>query len=145
MGRSVSFAARPEFNMTLEEAFPKVEANFVPFGSRVLLQIRSAKDMTKGGIALPTESRDTELWNTQVAKVVAVGPVAFRNRQTLEFWKEGPWAAVGSYVRGPKFGGDKFEVHIPGREKDEVALFHIVNDLDLMGAVEDPLAVVAFV
>ena len=38
----------------LEEAFPSVEPGLIPFGSRVLVQIRSAKKTSAGGIILHT-------------------------------------------------------------------------------------------
>ena len=59
-----------------EDAFPNTDPGVRPFGSRVLVQFRQAKMKTKGGIILAGETRDTEVWNTQVAKVVALGPLA---------------------------------------------------------------------
>ena len=78
----------------LAEAFPAADAGVQPFGSRVLVQIRTPKSKTSGGIILHSESRDTEKWNTQVAKVVSVGPLAFKNRNTMEQWPEGSWCKV---------------------------------------------------
>ena len=127
----------------LAEAFPAVSAGIQPFGSRVLVQIRTPKRMSTGGIIIDTGSRDTEKWNTQVAKVVAHGPVAYRNRNNLEPWPEGSWAHPGDYVRVPKYGGDRWEVELAD---GEVALFVIFNDLDILGKVEgDPLAIRAFI
>jgi co-chaperonin GroES (HSP10) len=127
----------------LAEAFPAVDAGIQPFGSRVLVQIRTPKKKSAGGIIIDTGSRDTEKWNTQVAKVISHGPVAYHNRNTLEPWQEGSWAHPGDYVRVPKYGGDRWEVPL---SDGEVALFVIFNDLDLIGKVEgDPLAVRAFI
>lgn len=127
----------------LAEAFPAVSAGIQPFGSRVLVQIRTPKRMSTGGIIIDTGSRDTEKWNTQVAKVISHGPVAYRNRNTLEPWPEGGWAHPGDFVRVPKYGGDRWEVPL---ENGEAALFVIFNDLDILGKVEgDPLAIRAFI
>lgn len=127
----------------LAEAFPAVDAGIQPFGSRVLVQIRTPKRMSSGGIIIDTGSRDTEKWNTQVAKVISHGPVAYRNRNTMEPWPEGSWAHPGEYVRVPKYGGDRWEVPMPDGES---ALFVIFNDLDLIGKVEaDPLSIRAFI
>ena len=68
----------------LAEAFPAVNAGVQPFGSRVLVQIRTPRKVTKGGIILATDTKDTEKWNTQVAKVVSIGPLAFKNRDTQQ-------------------------------------------------------------
>lgn len=127
----------------LAEAFPAVDAGIQPFGSRVLVQIRTPKTKTSGGIIIDTGSRDTEKWNTQIAKVISHGPVAYRNRNNLEPWPEGSWAHPGDYVRVPKYGGDRWEVPLANSES---ALFVIFNDLDILGKVSgDPLAVRAFI
>ena len=70
----------------LAEAFPAVDAGIRPFGSRVLIQIRTAKSKTSGGIILTNDTTDTEKWNTQIGKVVAVGPLAFKIETR---WKAG--------------------------------------------------------
>jgi co-chaperonin GroES (HSP10) len=127
----------------IDEAFPPIDAGVKPFGSRVLCQIRLAKRKTKGGIILTGDTKDTETWNTQVAKVVAIGDLAFKNRNTQEPWPEGSWAKPGDFVRVPKYGGDKWTVKI---DDDQEVIFVILNDLDLIGAVTgDPLAMKAFV
>lgn len=125
-----------------DDAFPGVDPGVRPFGSRVLVQIRRPKTKTKGGIVLLDESRDTEMWNTQVAKVRAMGPLAFHNRNTMEPWPEGAWVDVGDYVRAPKYGGDRWSVRLG--EGDEI-IFAMFNDLDLLGKITgDPLAMKAF-
>jgi len=124
------------------DAFPDIDPGVRPFGSRVLLQIRKAKTKTKGGIILAGETRDTETWNTQVAKVRALGPLAFHNRNTMEPWPEGSWVKIGSYVRAPKYGGDRWSVRV---EDGEEILFVLFNDLDLLGEITgDPLAMKSF-
>jgi co-chaperonin GroES (HSP10) len=133
---TVSFSYENE-----EEAFPNLDAGVRPFGSRVLVQVRRAKSKTKGGIILAGETRDTEMWNTQVAKVVALGPIAFKNRNTMDPWPEGAWVSVGSYVRAPKYGGDRWSV----TTDDGEIIFAMFNDLDLLGEITgDPLAMKAF-
>jgi co-chaperonin GroES (HSP10) len=125
-----------------EEAFPKIDPGVQPFGSRVMVQIRRAKSKTKGGIILSGETRDTEMWNTQVAKVIGMGPLAFHNRTTMEPWPEGKWVEIGDYVRAPKYGGDRWSVRID----DEEIVFVIFNDLDLLGKITgDPLSMKAFI
>ena len=128
---------------SLDEAFPPIDPGVQPFGSRVLCQIRLAKKKTAGGIILTGDTKDTETWNTQIAKVVSIGSLAFKNRNTQETWPEGSWCEVGDFVRVPKYGGDKWTVKI---NDDEEVIFVILNDLDLIGKVTgDPLAMKAFV
>lgn len=127
----------------IAQAFPPVNPGVRPFGSRVLVQIRTPKRVSKGGIILSEDTRDTEKWNTQVAKVIALGPLAFKNRDTMQAWPEGDWCHPGDFVRVPKYGGDRWEVPF---SRDDNAMFVIFNDLDILGDVEgDPLAIKAFI
>ena len=132
------------YENAIAEAFPAVNAGIQPFGSRVLVQIRSPKQRTASGIILDSGTKDTEKWNTQIAKVVKVGPLAFKNRNTMEPWPEGNWCKEGEFVRVPKYGGDRWKV--PFGEGEDEALFVIFNDLDIVGGVVgDPLAIKAFI
>jgi len=135
--------AEKKYESELDWAFPKVDPGATPLGGRVLLQIRRIRKKSSGGLVLVTETQETEKWNTQVAKLVAIGSLAFKKKDTLEPWPEGQWCSVGDYVRAPKYGGDRFEVVIDGEE--EPALFVIVNDHELIAQiVGDPLRVKAF-
>lgn len=126
----------------LDEAFPPVDPGVEPFGSRVIVQIRTAKSKTAGGIILPEDTQETERWNTQVAKVIAVGSLAFHNRNTMQPWPEGSWCKVGDFVRAPKYGGDRWSVEADGKE----VLFVMFNDLDLLGRITgDPLSMKAYI
>ena len=131
------------FEDALAEAFPVAEPGIQPFGSRVLVQIRSPKQKTASGIIIDRGSKDTEKWNTQVVKILAVGPLAFKNRNTMESWPEGSWCKEGDYVRVAKYGGDRWEVPLADGES---ALYVIFNDLDIIGqVVGDPLLIRAFI
>ena len=135
------------FENALAEAFPAINAGVQPFGSRVLVQIRTPKNKTNSGIILHAETKDTEKWNTQVAKVLAVGPLAFKNRDTMQAWPEGNWCTESDFVRVPKYGGDRWEVpFVDADGEDQNAMFCIFNDLDIIGRViGDPLAIKAFI
>ena len=128
---------------SLEEAFPAAEPGVKPAGNRVLVQIRTPKSKSSGGIVFVEDTKDTELWNTQVAKVVSLGEVAFKNRDNLEPWPEGDWCKPGDFVRVAKYAGDRWQVTLPSGEK---ALFMVAKDLDIIGVVTgDPLAIVAYI
>ena len=126
----------------LEEAFPPVDPGNRPLGSRVLLQVRSPKKVSKGGIIILQDTQETELANTQVAKVIALGTLSFRNRNTFEPWPEGAWFKEGDFVRCPRYGGDRWSVKVSDTEE---AIFVIFNELDIVAEVTgNPLAVKAF-
>lgn len=129
-------------------AFPSVDPGAKPLGGRVLVQLRRTKrKATSAGIILVEETKETEKWNNMVAKVVALGPLAFRNRDTMNLWPEGTWCSLGDYIRVPKWGGDRWEVKVPGDDDiEDPALFMILNDHEIIAVLTgDPLAVKAFI
>ena len=129
-------------------AFPSVEPGAKPLGGRILVQLRRTKSKTSSaGIILVEETKETEKWNNMVAKVIEIGPIAFCHRDTMKPWPEGSWCQVGDYIRVPKWGGDRWEVKIPGEDdKEDSALFMILNDHEVIAKVTgDPLAMRAFI
>ena len=128
-------------------AFPTVDPGADPLGARILVQLRRAKKKaTAAGIILVEETKETEKWQNMVAKVVAVGPLAFKKRDTMEDWPEGSWCKVGDYIRVPKWGGDRWEVDFEQGDVKGKALFTFFNDHELIGKVTgDPLKIKAFI
>ena len=132
----------------LRDAFPAVDPGAKPLGARVLVQLRrTKKTTTASGIILVEETRETEKWQNMVAKVIELGPIAFKKRDTMEPWVEGIWCEVGDYIRVPKWGGDRWEVSLPDAEKgDDPVLFMVLNDHEVIAKITgDPLAVKAFI
>ena len=136
-----------DIEQTLEEAFPKVDPLMAPYGGRVLVQLRAVKNKaTSSGIYLPAETKETEKWNTMIGKVLAVGPLAFKKRDTMEPWPEGDWCQVGEFVRVPKWGGDRWEVDFEENGAKGKALFTFFNDHEIIGKVTgDPRDIKAFI
>jgi co-chaperonin GroES (HSP10) len=128
-------------------AFPSVDPGAKPLGGRILVQLRRAKKKaTKSGIILVAETKETEKWQNMVAKVIEIGPLAFRKRDTMEPWPEGSWCEAGDYIRVPKWGGDRWEVRVPGEDDlEDPALFMILNDHEVIAKVTgNPLDMKAF-
>ena len=129
-------------------AFPSVEPGAKPLGGRILVQLRrTKKKTTSAGILLVEETKETEKWNNMVAKVIEVGPLAFRHRDTMQPWPEGAWCQPGDYIRVPKWGGDRWEVKVEGDDDfEDPALFMILNDHEIIAkVVGNPLAMRAFI
>lgn len=129
-------------------AFPSVEPGAKPLGGRILVQLRRTKKKTTGsGIILVEETKEAEKWNNMVAKVVEVGPLAFKNRDTMQGWPEGSWVVAGDYIRVPKWGGDRWEVKVPGEDHlEDAALFMILNDHEIIAKVTcSPLEMRSFI
>ena len=81
-----------------------------------------------------------------MAKVIAIGPLAFKKRDTMEDWPEGAWARVGDYIRVPKWGGDRWEVPVADQPDEDPALFMVLNDHEVITRVTgNPLEMRAFV
>ena len=93
-----------------QECFPTIDPGIEVQGDRVLVQLRREKNKSKGGILLVEETRQTIKYNETVAKVIQIGPLAYKDPSTLEAWPEGPWCSVGDLVRTIKYGGDRFVV-----------------------------------
>lgn len=93
-----------------QECFPTIDPGIEVAGDRVLVQLRREKVTSKGGIILVDETRQTIKFNETVAKVVQIGPLAYKDPFTLEPWPEGPWCKEGDLVRTIKYGGDRFVV-----------------------------------
>jgi co-chaperonin GroES (HSP10) len=128
-------------------AFPSVDPGAKPLGGRILVQLRrTKKKATSAGIILVEETKETEKWQNMVAKVVEIGPLAFKHRDTMQAWPEGSWCSVGDYIRVPKWGGDRWEVKVPTDDDlEDPALFMVLNDHEVIAKLTgDPLAMRAF-
>jgi len=117
-----------------------------PLGGRILVQLRRTKKKTSGsGIILVEETKETEKWQNMVAKVIHVGPLAFKHRDTMQSWPEGSWCEPGDFIRVPKWGGDRWEVEVPGQDDEDPALFAVFNDHEMIAKVTgNPLNMKAY-
>ena len=93
------------------ECFPIIDPGIEVVGDRVLVQLRREKTTSKGGIILVDETKQTLRFNETVAKVIQIGPLAYKNLEDLTPWIEGPWCKEGDLVRTIKYGGDRFVVN----------------------------------
>ena len=128
-------------------AFPDVKPGQAPYGGRVIVQLRRIKK-NAGKIILVEETKENEKWNNMIGKVVAIGPLAFKNKDTMAPWPEGSWAGIGDYVRVPRWGGDRWERPAVGEENGDLnpVLFMTINDHELIAKVTDnPLSFKAYV
>lgn len=136
-----------QLDQTLDDAFPAVDPGESPYGSLVLVQMKRPALKTKGGIALTGNDAQTEYDNTKVAKVLRLGPVCFRNRETGAAWPEGAWFKEGDYIRLSQHNVRSWSVPVPGTRgigKEERIVLGYIDELHVQGRVEDPLATQAF-
>lgn len=138
---------------SLSQAFPTIDPGIKPLGSRVLVQIKQIARFTKGGIELPAEAIKTEQYNTQVARVVALGPLAFKTifksaddqTEVIKDWPDGAWYGVGDFIRVPLYGGDRFTVPFRNSRKEiDHVIFALYKPTDALGIITaDPLSIKA--
>jgi co-chaperonin GroES (HSP10) len=115
------------------DCFPAVDPGIKLKGNRIVVQLRKAKDVSKGGIILVSDTKATEKWNEVIAKVVAVGPLAYRDLNTLQPWPEGAWAEPGDLVRVIKYGGDRWAVP----HGDGEVVFIILQDREVICSIDN--------
>lgn len=119
----------------VKEHFPNVETGVKPCGAKILVQLRTVKEKTVGGIVLANETKEFNQGNTMIGRIVAIGGIAFRDRSSGEEWKEGKWADVGDLVIIPRWSGFRFELEIPG--SNDKAIFAIFDDVNVQMVVND--------
>lgn len=67
----------------------------VPAGALVLLKLYKMPEKTAGGIIIPEDRIDNDVkYNTQIGKVLAFGPAAYRRK---DLFPTGPYVEIGSW------------------------------------------------
>jgi hypothetical protein len=130
----------------IELHFPTFEIVDEPGGQRVLVQIKVPITVSRAGLIIPEEAREAEKDNTHIAKVLKLGPTAYRERKSddhvkaLDHWPEGPWVEEGGYARIPLYGGLRFKRRHP-KMPGEWVEFAIFQDHEITSRfIGDPLA-----
>lgn len=109
-----------------------------PTGYHILVKLQEVKETTAGGIILPDVSKDAEALNIAVGEVIAMGSLAYRDKTTGEFLgQQSSWCAVGDWVICPKFGTKRITL--------DGALFSLLNDDEIMGVIDDPKRLTAYI
>jgi len=126
----------------IREAFPEADPGLYPFGYNLIVQLRTPKAQSKGGIIFSDQTKDADRYRMQTGLVRALGPGCFKRRDNGEAWTGGDWCHEGDFVRCPMYGGDRWFVKC-GDKPDDIALFMTLRDTDLIGLVTgDPLEVI---
>jgi hypothetical protein len=118
----------------IDRHFPQVDPGAFPTGNQIMIQLRTVPKKV-GSIVLVQETKEFNQGNTQVARVVSAGKIAYHDRTSGETWKEGAWANVGDIVLAPRYGGFRFEIPVPDTEDE--AIFAIINDYDIKMVITD--------
>lgn len=145
---STNTAAAVSFGyQSIEDAFPVLDCFREPLLSNYIVQVRRAVRRTKGGILIDEGSRKIEAANSTVGKVVAIGPLCFKDRDAKE-WPEGPSFAIGDFLQIPRFGGLRFSVkyHDEAAKETEEVDFVIFDHLQQVARITcDPREITSYV
>lgn len=114
----------------IERYFPDVEHGIKPQLNNVLVMGKWIPKTTSSGLILVDEHREMESHQIAIGKIVAVGPLAFKDRKTLEPWAECE-IGVGDFVFVPR-SGDRINKHV-GEETYKYIMF---TDLQITAKLE---------
>ena len=108
-----------------------------PLNWKVLIQPHQVQMKTKGGLHLPSVSKDNEEYLTAHGRVVSMGELAFRDRDTGEKWKMSTTPVVGKRVTYGKYAGQKVTVN--------GVRFLLLNDDELTSILPDDVEITSYV
>jgi|TARA_R110002020_G_scaffold95080_2_gene228306 co-chaperonin GroES (HSP10) len=77
-----------------------------PVGWKVLVQPIEPKKQTSGGIYLPDETVDAEEYLVAHGNILAMGDLAYHDRETGNIWK-GTWPKINDHVTFGRYAGQK--------------------------------------
>ena len=107
-----------------------------PVGWKVLVQPSQVKTKTRGGIMLPAQSQDAEEYLTAHGNILAIGELAYRDRETGQAWKA-TWPKVGDKITYGKYAGQKVVIN-------NVKLL-LLNDDEITSIIPDGVSLSAYV
>tara|TARA_R110000765_G_scaffold238016_1_gene340691 strand:+ start:232 stop:627 length:396 start_codon:yes stop_codon:yes gene_type:complete len=107
----------------------------IPTGWRILIMPYIPPKVSKGGVEIPDEVHERERLAINVGLVMAVGPLAYKDRNKFgnqddknENWD--PWCKEKDWVIFGKYAGSRFK--IDGGE------LRLLNDDEILAVIEDP-------
>ena len=98
-----------------------------PTGWRITVLPYMGREKSKGGIALPEQTRQLNQLTTSCGYVLKMGDLAYADQSKFP---KGPWCKEGDFVLTRPYAGTRVVIH--GRE------FRIINDDTVEAVVEDP-------
>ena len=107
----------------------------IPLNWKVLVQPHQVQMKTRGGLHLPTISKDNEEYLTAHGRIASMGDLAFKDRDTGASWKMNI-PQVGNRVTYGKYSGQK--VTING------VRFLLLNDDELTSILPEDFDVTAY-
>ena len=110
-----------------DQHFPEVDSGLEVLGGGILIQGKFIPQKSRGGIIITENTRKMDSYDVMIGKVVGIGPLAYKNKETLEPWKEGPWCKIGDIVSIPRTGS-RYSKRFPDGEEIH---FVLVGDTEV--------------
>lgn len=106
------------------------QSGIIPMGFKVLVKIKELEEKTKGGIIIPTDTREKEEAASQIATIVDYGRAAFTIgvADLPNEWDIKP--EVGNKVVLNRYAG----ITIEGNDKKE---YRLVNDKEILAILSE--------
>lgn len=128
-------AAEERINgQTMAEAFPDLDPEIEPVGSRIVVQLIRPRQKSQGGILIPDVARDDESWTAVVGRVVSIGPAAYHDLKTGKLWPEGAWHKPGDFVLCPRYGGQRIGKRV-GADKTDIVTFVVFEHTNTLARI----------
>lgn len=111
--------------------FPSGPVHFTPINCQVLLQDRSGRSKTKGGILLTDTQQDYDSRVEFIAKVIAIGPLVFWHELSGEYLPGAPWFKPGNFVLVPKHSSTRYR-----HDRDaDAPMYRLIHFADILATV----------
>jgi hypothetical protein len=118
----------------VKEHFPEVDSGREPCGNKITVQLQLIKKKV-GSILLSSDTQDFNKNSTVVCRVVKVGHIAYKDRNSGDNWKEGAWCEIGDIVLMPRWGGNnRVEIPLPD-DPDHSVIFATYNDFEVVDKI----------
>lgn len=108
-----------------------------PLNWKVLIQPAEIATQTKSGIILPETVKDNQQILTAHGHVVALGELAYRDRDTGAKWRQETTPNVGDFVTFGKYAGQKIVVNN--------VRFILLNDDEITSILPEGVKVTAYI
>ena len=108
-----------------------------PLNWKILIQPAEISTETKGGIILPETAKDNQQILTAHGTVVAIGELAYRDRDTGAKWRQETTPKIGDFVTFGKYAGQKIVVNN--------VRFILLNDDEITSILPNGVKVTAYI
>lgn len=111
----------------------RIQGTLEPAGYRVLVRIPNLPEQVQKNslLVMPEETRRLEEFAQLVGQVIALGPLAFRDRKRFG-WLRRPWCRPGDYIMMRGYAGTRFSMKADdGRD----VVYALINDDTVLGVV----------